>query len=120
MNVQRPTLLKLAAAYNFTWGTAAIIAPRHLARVLGLYDAGDGMGWRAAGVVVLAYAPAYFWAADHRREAKPMIATATFGKLLGVVGWIVGFVSGRFGPRTILLPVFNDLVWLPGLLKLLR
>ena len=120
MNVQRPTLLKLAAAYNLTWGTTTIISPRRLARVLGFDDAGDGMGWRAAGVVVLAYAPAYFWAADHRREARPVIATATFGKVLGVVGWLVGFVSGRFGPRTIFLPALNDLVWLPGLLRMLR
>ena len=52
-------LLGLAAVYNAAWGLIAIAAPARLARALGFDPGGDGMGWRAAGVVVLAYAPAY-------------------------------------------------------------
>jgi hypothetical protein len=35
-------------------GVAAILAPTRLARLLGFSPDGDGMGWRAAGVVLLA------------------------------------------------------------------
>lgn len=113
-------LLVAAAAYNALWGAAAIVAPTRLARLLGFSPDGDGMGWRAAGVVVLAYAPAYLWAADHPREARPILATAVIGKALGGAGWIAGGLTGRFPVRTLLLPAFNDFVWLPGLLRLLR
>jgi hypothetical protein len=113
-------LLRVAAAYNAGWGLAAIVAPNRLARVLGFEGSGDGMGWRAAGVMVLAYAPAYLWAADHPREGRPLLATAVLGKAIGAVGWIAGLVLGVFRPRTLLLPLMNDLIWLPGLLRGLR
>ena len=79
-------LLLGAAAYNLAWGITALAAPRRLAHFIGFGDAGDGMGWRAAGVVVLAYAPAYAWAATHERDARPIVATAIFGKAIGAGG----------------------------------
>jgi hypothetical protein len=112
--------MPLAATYNVVWGIAAIAAPNQLARFLGFDGAGDGMGWRATGVMVLAYAPAYLWAANHPRDAKPILATAVFGKALGLVGWLVGAATGRFGPRTVVLTAFNDAIWIPGLLGALR
>ncbi len=112
--------LAAAAAYNAVWGVSAILAPRYLARAIGFGDAGDGMGWRAAGVVILAYAPAYLWASSHPRQARPILATAVFGKSIGAFGWILGLVTGRFPRRTALLPLLNDVIWLPGLLRLLR
>jgi hypothetical protein len=110
-----PGILLAAALYNAVWGAVAILAPRRLARVLGFSGEGDGMGWRAAGVVLVAYAPAYAWAGSHRDAAKPIIATAVLGKSIGVVGWFVGWATGRFPRRTVLLPLVNDLIWLPGL-----
>lgn len=113
-------LLALAAAYNLVWGLAAIAAPTRLARAVGFGDAGDGMGWRAAGVVILAYAPAYLWAARDPAAARPIVATALVGKSIGAVGWIVGLLTRRFPLRTLPLPVLNDIVWLPGLVRLVR
>jgi hypothetical protein len=112
-------LLEAAATYNAAWGAIAVVAPNALARLLGFSSDGDGMGWRAAGVVLLAYAPAYLWAADHPREARPVLATAVFGKAIGGTGWVLGALTGRFPIRTLILPVFNDFVWLPGLIRLL-
>jgi hypothetical protein len=109
-----------AALYNALWGMTAIAAPRQLARTLGFNDPGDGMGWRATGVVVLAYAPAYLWAIAHPREARPILATAIFGKAIGVTGWVVGVATGRFSRRTAALPLLNDAIWIPGLLVALR
>ena len=112
-------VLQAAAAYNAAWGAVAILAPNRLARLLGFSSKGDGMGWRAAGVVLLAYAPAYLWAADHPREARPILATAVLGKAIGGPGWVVGALTGRFRMRTLVLPAFNDFLWLPGLARLL-
>ncbi len=112
--------LLAAAAYNAAWGIAAVVAPKRLAQVVGFPASGDGMGWRAAGVVVLAYAPAYLWAAANPRDARPILATAVLGKSMGAVGWAVGLATGRVRRRTVVLPLLNDLLWLPGLLALLR
>ena len=113
-------MLLAAAAYNAIWGAVAIVAPNRLARAVGFSADGDGMGWRAAGVVVLAYAPAYLWAAANPRAAKPIVALAVFGKAIGAVGWFAGLATGRFRKATIVLPLLNDLIWLPGLVRLLR
>jgi hypothetical protein len=112
--------LVAAGAYNASWGLAAIVAPARIARTVGFPASGDGMGWRAAGVVVLAFAPAYLWAAAHPREAKPIVATALFGKAIGAAGWFAGLASGRFSRRSVVLPLLNDLIWLPGLVQALR
>jgi hypothetical protein len=84
-----------AAAYNAAWGLAAIVVPGKLARAFGFADEGAATGWRATGVMVLAYAPAYAWAAAHPREARPILATAAFGKSIGAVGWVAGLMTGR-------------------------
>jgi len=115
----RRPLLCAAALYNLSWGLTAVVAPQRLAQALGFDATGDGMGWRAAGVVVMAYAPAYLWAADHPRKAQPILATALCGKVLGVSGWLAGAATRRFGLRTVLLPLLNDAACIPSLVHLL-
>lgn len=112
--------LLAAAAYNAVWGAVACLAPDRLTRWLGFSSLGNSLGWRAAGVMVVAYAPAYLWAAANPRAARPIVATAVFGKSLGALGWVTGVATGRFPRRTILLPLMNDVIWLPGLLHLVR
>ena len=116
----RSRYLEAAAVYNAVWGAVAIVAPQRLASAVGFSPEGDGMGWRAAGVVVLAYAPAYLWASRRPASAVPILAIAFLGKSIGAVGWLVGLATGRFRPRTIALPLLNDVIWLPGLAGLLR
>ena len=111
-------VLAAAAAYNASWGLIAIVAPRRLARLLGFDGRGETIGWRATGVLVLAYAPAFLWAARHPEAARPIIATALFGKSLGAAGWVVGWLTGMFGTRTAVLTLLNDAIWLPSLAKL--
>jgi hypothetical protein len=48
------------------------------------------------------------------------VAVAAFGKSIGAVGWLIGLATGMFRPATFVLPLLNDLVWLPGFFKLLR
>ena len=116
----RSSLLLAAAAYNAIWGVVAIGAPRRLARVLGFDGRGETIGWRATGVMVLAYAPAYVWAANHPKGGRPIVATALFGKTIGALGWLGGWLTGRFATRTALLTLFNDAIWLPAFAVMLR
>ena len=111
-------LLLAAAAYNAIWGAVAIVAPRRLARLLGFDGRGETIGWRATGVMVLAYAPAYIWAARNPEDARPIVATALFGKSLGATGWLAGWATGRFGTRTAVLTLLNDAIWLPSFARL--
>ena len=116
----RALVLTAAAAYNAVWGAIAVLAPRRLARFLGFDGHGETIGWRATGVMVLAYAPAYVWAARHPEAARPIVATAFFGKSLGAAGWLAGWLIGRFRTRTAVLTLLNDAIWLPGLAAILR
>jgi hypothetical protein len=111
-------VLVAAAFYNGIWGLLAIAAPRRLARILDFDGRGDMIGWRATGVMVLAYAPAYVWAAHHPESAHPIVATALFGKSLGAAGWLAGWVTRRFTTRTAVLTLLNDAIWLPSLAKM--
>lgn len=116
----RAFVLVAAAAYNAVWGAIAVLAPRRLARLLGFDGRGETIAWRATGVMVLAYAPAYLWAARHPEAARPIVATALFGKSLGAAGWLVGWLAGRFRTRTAVLTLLNDAIWLPSLTAMLR
>ena len=116
----RGRFLLAAAAYNAVWGAVAIVAPRRLARMSGFDGAGQTIGWQATGVMVLAYAPAYLWAARHPGAVRPIVATALFGKSLGAAGWLAGWLTGRFKTRTAVLTLLNDAIWLPGLAWILR
>jgi hypothetical protein len=117
---RRSSLLVAAAAYNAIWGLVAIVAPRRLARLLGFDGRGETIGWRATGVMVLAYAPAYVWAAHHPEASRPIVATAIFGKSLGAAGWLAGWLTRRFPTRTAVLTLLNDAIWLPGLASVYR
>ena len=116
----RSTLLVAAGVYNAIWGLFAIAAPRRLARLSGFVGRGETIGWRATGVMVLAYAPAYVWAARHPEAARPIVATALFGKSLGAAGWLAGWLTGTFRTRTAVLTLLNDAIWLPGLASVYR
>jgi hypothetical protein len=121
LEVTRPArLLFAAAAYNSAWGAIAIVAPRRLARAVGFSGHGETIGWRATGVMVLAYAPAYVWAARNPDVARPIVATAILGKSIGAAGWLAGWLTGRFRTRTAILTLLNDAVWLPGLASIYR
>jgi hypothetical protein len=113
--------LRAAAVYNVVWGALAMIAPHRLTRMLGLRDGcdpSDATGWRAAGVTVAAYAPAYWWAAANPAQARPLVRTALLGKALGLGSCLVGIVAGRIPRAAAIVVMFNDALWLPAFARL--
>jgi hypothetical protein len=113
--------LRAAAVYNAVWGGLAMMAPHRLTRMLGLGDgsgASDATGWRAAGVTVAAFAPAYWWAAANPHKARSLVATALLGRSLGLGSCLVGIAAGRIPRAAAVVVLFNDALWLPALVRL--
>jgi hypothetical protein len=110
--------LRAAAVYNAAWGALAMIAPELLTRMLGLKAGSDATGWRAAGVTVAAFAPAYWWAAANPARARPLLRTALLGKALGVGACLAGIAAGRIPRAAMVVVLFNDAIWLPTLARL--
>jgi hypothetical protein len=106
--------LRAAAIYNVIWGGLAMIAPHRLTRLLGLGETLDPTGWRAAGVTVAAFAPAYWWAASNPVRARPLVGTAVLGKAVGLASCLAGIATGRVPRAALLMVLFNDAVWLPA------
>jgi hypothetical protein len=103
----RPTLdrfrpwLAAAAVYNGVWGIGALaLAP--------------DLGWKVVGLVVLAYAPGYWWASRFPDRHPHLVAVGLFGKTLGPLAYGVGAAMGRASDALFLVIVTNDLVWWPA------
>lgn len=108
-----------AAAYNLTWGTTNVLAPALLTRPLGLGPHGL-VAWQAVGMLVLVYAPGYWWAGRRPSQHAHLIAIAVLGKTLGPIGFAWAAATGKL-PLTFGLTILtNDLVWLPAFACYLR
>lgn len=106
----RPWLL-LAAIYNATWGSAMVIAPKRILAALGV-NAQSTTPWRAIGLMVLAYAPAYAWAARRLELARLVVTIAVLGKVGGIVGFLGARQTGNLPTRFGLTILTNDAIWL--------
>ena len=82
-----------AAVYNLVWGTTFVLAPGPVVRALGVAHP-DLTAWRVVGMLVLVYAPAYWWAAGSPSQHAHLIAIATLGKVLGPLGFAWAAASG--------------------------
>src|SRR3954468_21097549 len=90
-----------AAAYNLCWGIGAmLLAP--------------SPGWRVVGLLVLVYAPAYWWAARAPARHVHLVLVASLGKLLGPLSLGLGLLVGLAAPRLFLVVITNDLIWWPA------
>ena len=108
-----------AAVYNLVWGATFVLAPGPVVRTLGVAHP-DLTAWRVVGMLVLVYAPAYWWAARSPSQHAHLIAIATLGKILGPLGFVWAAASGALPLRFGLTIVTNDLVWLPAFVAYLR
>ncbi len=102
-----------AAAYNLTWGATNVLAPSLLARPLGLGPHGL-VAWQGVGMLVLVYAPGYWWAARRPSQHVHLIAIALLGKTLGPIGFAWAAATGKLPLHFGLTILTNDLIWLPA------
>ena len=125
MNVERfRPWFYAAAVYNLVWGTTFVLAPGPVVRALGVSQPdiapSNIIAWRVVGMLVLVYAPAYWWAARSPSRHAHLIAIATLGKLLGPLGFAWAAATGALPLRFGLTIVTNDLIWLPAFALFLR
>jgi hypothetical protein len=102
-----------AAVYNLVWGTTFVLAPGPVVRALGVAHP-ETTAWRVVGMLVLVYAPAYWWAARRPSQHVHLIAIATLGKIFGPLGFAWAAASGDLPWRFGLTIITNDLIWLPA------
>jgi hypothetical protein len=99
--------LYAGAAYNLAWGAGAMAFAGPLE-------------WKVVGLLVLAYAPAYWWAAHDPVCHGHLVAVGLFGKALGVLAFAAGAASGRVPLGLGLVVLTNDLLWLPAFAGVVR
>jgi len=105
--------LRLAAAYNILWGAVVGLLPGPTLDLLGMdgADAGQRNLWACIGMIVGVYGVGYAVAAQNPLRHWPITLVGLLGKVLGPIGFAVGYwrgdVPGALG-WTILT---NDLIW---------
>jgi len=109
-----------AALYNLIWGSVNVLFPNLFFDILGMARPNYAPLWQVVGMLILVYAPAYWWAARYPFHHRHLILIAIIGKLLGPLGFVWAVWSGSlplvFG-WTILT---NDLIWWPAFFLYLR
>jgi hypothetical protein len=93
--------LYAAAAYNLCWGAGAVVVA-------------DPIGWKAVGMMVMVYAPGYWWAARFPERHAHLVAIGLLGKTLGLVGFAGALAMGLVPLALGLVVLANDLVWWPA------
>jgi small multidrug resistance pump len=103
-----------AAGYNLTWGGIAILWPSLFFRLLRMPPPDALAVWQALGMMVLVYAPAYWWLARDPVRHRHLALVALLGKLLGPMGFLWAVASHLLPVSFGVIIVANDLVWWPA------
>ena len=103
-----------AAVYNAVWGTATILFPHAYFELIGMGQLDQPAFWRVVGMLLLIYAPAFWWVARNPWRHPHLVLIATAGKVLGPIGFLAAYLAGELPGRFGLLMITNDLIWLPA------
>jgi len=109
----RPWFLA-AAIYNLCWGVIVVALPALFLDLLRIERPSVIALWQVVGMMVLVFAPAYWWASRDPWAHRHLILIGTVGKFLGVLGFLVATSLGQLPWTFGVLVLFNDIVWLPG------
>lgn len=108
-----------AAAYNLAWGTMAILWPASFFRLIRAAVPDNLAIWQALGMMVLVYAPAYWWIANDPVRHRHLVLIAMLGKTLGPLGFLWGLQTQVLPLSFGLTIVTNDLIWWPAFIAFL-
>jgi small multidrug resistance pump len=108
-----------AAVYNLVWGAVNIIFPRWMFGLLGV-PLNDVPLWQVTAMMVMVYAPAYWWVARRPERFPQFIVIGLLGKVLGPIGFVYAAATRQL-PLTFGLTILtNDLIWWPAFFLYLR
>lgn len=100
-----------AAIYNFVWGAINILFPNLLFDLLKITRPDPVAFWQLAGMFVLVYAPAYYWAARFPERHAHLIVIGLLGKILGPIGFVWSVLTNQLPLAFGWTIVTNDLIW---------
>ncbi len=109
-----------AAVYNAAWGIATILFPHAYFDLIGIGRLEQPAIWRFVGMVLLVYAPAFWWVARNPWRHPQLVLIAAAGKTLGPIGFLAAYLTGELPGRFGLVIISNDLIWLPAFFLYLR
>jgi hypothetical protein len=112
--------LYAAAAYNLAWGATTVLFPEAWFEILGIATSESFVFWQLAGMFVLVFAPAYWWAGRAPERHAHLVALGLLGKTLGVVGFVIAVGAGRLELALAPVIVLNDLIWIPAFAAFVR
>jgi len=105
--------LWLAAGYNIAWGAVVGLAPGPTLDWLGMdgSDPGQRNLWACVGMIVGVYGIGYAVAARDPLRHWPITLVGFLGKILGPIGFAVGFARGEVPGSLGWTIITNDLIW---------
>jgi small multidrug resistance pump len=104
---------RIAAVYNVAWGIVVILFPNALFDLAGIPRINYPFLMSGIGMFVGVYGYGYWVVANDLRRYPQLVVIGFLGKTLGPLGWIHTVAEGLIPPHTLLVNVFNDLIWLP-------
>lgn len=109
-----------AAAYNLVWGALVVLLPGALFELIAMPPPTHLPLWQVVGMLVLVYAPAYWWVARYPSRHRHLVLIGLAGKLLGPLGFAWAVTTGELPMTFGLTIVTNDLIWWPAFTLFLR
>ena len=108
-----------AAVYNLAWGALAILRPAWFFETIHAARPNNLAIWQALGMMVLVYAPAYWWVGNDPVRHRHLVVIAMLGKLLGPLGFTWGVATHALPLAFGLTILTNDLLWWPAFMVFL-
>jgi hypothetical protein len=102
-----------AAIYNAAWGSAVVLFPGTLLRMVGMSAIEAVPLVQVMGMMVGVYAYGYYLLAREPKRYYGLIWIALAGKTLGPLGFIYSASTGALPWSFGWVCVFNDLIWWP-------
>jgi small multidrug resistance pump len=104
---------QLAAAYNLLWGATVVVFPNLPFEILGVPPVNYPFLMSGIGMFVAVYAYGYWVVSRELLRYPQLVVIGLLGKTFGPIGWALTVWRGDIPARTLLINVFNDLIWLP-------
>ncbi|HVZ42130.1 MAG TPA: alkyl hydroperoxide reductase [Candidatus Kapabacteria bacterium] len=106
-------VFRAAAVYNVAWGIAIVLLPTLIFRLAHIPPINYPFLMSGIGMFVGVYGYGYWTVANDLRRYPQLVVIGLLGKVLGPIGWIFAVLRGDIPAITLLVNVFNDIIWLP-------
>jgi len=103
----------LAAIYNIIWGIIVTLFPNLFFDVFGIERINYPFLMSGIGMFVGVYGYGYYVVSRHLKQYPQLVVIGLMGKALGPVGWAYHVYLGNVPAATLMVNVFNDLIWIP-------